>query len=1071
VDRVSLRVLFAFRCLIVLAGVSVAPPYLGAQTNPVVAENENPGTTSWRITRPTDDINLQMKAYLSTTSASAGEMVDIFASVSPAQNYTLEVYRLGYYGGDGGRLLQTIPSIQGHNQPPCPVDAVTGQITCSWSSDLSLTIPSSWTTGIYLFKFTNAAGFEYQFPFAVRDDTRIPDIIYQQPVTTYQSTYNSRSYGADTISGDTRAVKVSFDRPYYGKGGYEYERFEHETILFLEEHGYDVGYLTNIDVHRNPSRLLQPEAVIAGGHDEYWTTEIYDAFTAARDAGVNLLFMGANAAYWQIRFEASAESIPNRVMVAYKNASTDPEPVYANKTLTFRKLGRAEQQLIGVQYITFGRPGSDREFVAQNTDHWVYEGSGLADGDVVPRLIGGEVDLFFAEYPPPVSTQYTVLGSSPFRGVLDEDILAQTVIYEAPSGALVFATGSLRWQRALAGDQRQPAVRQMMKNLFDRYVGGSADTGLHISKAASLDQRGAFPVVGDTISYAFDLVNSGDLIFSNLHVRDPMSGLSAIDCGNGFPNIDWLEPTRSVTCTATYALTQSDLNRGAVVNTATVSGASAVGRFSIQSNTVTTPFLASQVACGEPEIDPSSEAGLFVWQDCSSDLSWHIVATAGGSDSVAKYDGQIVSNVSVGALSTVSFESSDIAQIENTNTLNFVLRMLRSGIDGIDFSASGATSLCLHMNPSVVGSPVYLGAAKRVFSASEFDLLTGQDCNQQPLTALSLSKSGVLDRGADAKSTPGDIIDYLFLVTNEGTGVLNAIVVEDNLPGLSPVDCGASDADGDGAIDFLAPSMSAVCGAGYAITQQDIDTGFVINTATATTGNTTAHSQTVSTPIPDGSVQVSCGRPEFDSSTEAGMFIWQDCQTTGTWHIIATAGGASTVAAYGGSIQSNTSVSGLSGVSYESSDQLSSPDTSRISFLMRMLNRGQDGIDFDSAGSTLICLNLVQNSSDSSVFLGENKLEVVADNAINLFTGLTCDDAAGSAMTLLKTGTLQSNGNRDPEVGDVIVYEFLIANTGTVELRDIQLTDPLPGIGAIDCGASDLDTDGDVDALAVGDSA
>jgi len=888
---------------------------------------------------------------------------------------------------------------------------------------------------------------------------------------TGKSTYNSRSYGADTVSGDTRAVKVSFDRPYYGKGGYEYERFEHETILFLEEHGYDVGYLTNIDVHSNPSRLLQPEAVIAGGHDEYWTTEIYDAFTAARDAGVNLLFMGANAAYWQIRFEASAEAVADRVLVAYKNASTDPEPVYDKKTLTFRKLGKAEQQLIGVQYITFGRPGSDREFVAQNTDHWVYEGSGLTDGAVVPRLIGGEVDLFFAEYPPPVSTEYTILGSSPFRGVLDEDILAQTVIYEAPSGAVVFATGSLRWQRAMAGDQRQPAVRQIMKNLFDRYVGGSSDAGLRISKTASLNQSGAFPVVGDTISYAFELVNSGDLIFSNLYISDPMSGLSSIDCGNGFPNTDWLEPTQSVTCTATYTLNPSDLRRGAVVNTATVSGSSSVGNFSIQSNTVTTPVLASQVACGEPAIDASSEAGLFIWQDCAGDLSWHIVATAGGSDSVAAYDGQVVSNVPVSALSTVSFESSDIARIENADTLDFLLRMLRSGIDGIDFSASGATGLCLSMNPSVAANPVYLGAAKLAFSELEFDLLTGQDCNQQPVTALSLNKSGVLDRGVDSISSPGDIINYLFMVTNEGAGDLNAIVVEDNLAGLSSVDCGAFDADGDGAIDVLAPSNSAICSASYSITQQDINAGFVTNTATATSGNTAAQSQTVSTPVPDEAAQVSCGNPFIDSSTEAGMFIWQDCQTTGSWHVITTAGGASSVAAYGGNIQSNASISGLSSFSYESSDQLSSPNASSILFLMRMLNRGQDGIDFDTAGSTLLCLELTQNSADNSVFLGENKVEVATDSAINLFTGLNCDVAPGAAMTLLKTGTLQSTGGRDPEVGDAIVYEFLIANTGTVELRDIQLTDPLPDMGAIDCGAADLDADGDVDSLAVGASA
>ena len=45
--------------------------------------------------------------------------------------------------------------------------------------------------------------------------------------------------------------------------------------------------------------------MIVAGHDEYWTSRMRDAFEAARDAGVNLAFFGANIGYWQMRYETA----------------------------------------------------------------------------------------------------------------------------------------------------------------------------------------------------------------------------------------------------------------------------------------------------------------------------------------------------------------------------------------------------------------------------------------------------------------------------------------------------------------------------------------------------------------------------------------------------------------------------------------------------------------------------------------------------------------------------------------------------------------------------------------------
>src|SRR5439155_14603392 len=127
----------------------------------------------------------------------------------------------------GGRFMQHIGPRSGVHRPACPPDAVTGLIACNWPTDYTLTVPTSWTTGIYLALLTNAQNYQNYVIFVVRDDSRVADLLYQQPVTTYQayndypydnttgkSLYDFNSYGANTVAGSKRAVKVSFDRPY-----------------------------------------------------------------------------------------------------------------------------------------------------------------------------------------------------------------------------------------------------------------------------------------------------------------------------------------------------------------------------------------------------------------------------------------------------------------------------------------------------------------------------------------------------------------------------------------------------------------------------------------------------------------------------------------------------------------------------------------------------------------------------------------------------------------------------------------------------------------------------------------
>src|SRR5215471_6810949 len=289
-----------------LLGVFVFAAAATAQTtNPIVLENQQPGTNAWQIGQIGSDAVGQIKGYASATSVNKGDPITFRVSANPAQSYSIDVYRIGWYQGLGARLMQHVGPLDAVTQPACPVDDTTGLRECQWSDSYTLTTQTDWTSGVYLAVLTNARSFQNYIIFVVRDDGRQAAVLYQQPVTTYQayndwpndgatgkSLYDFNSYGFTTINGLRSAVKVSFDRPYLDSGiNADFTSHEVMLIHFLEKNGYDVTYSTDVDTHLDGAHLLNRRVVISAGHDEYWTKQMYDNFTAARDAGVNLAFM------------------------------------------------------------------------------------------------------------------------------------------------------------------------------------------------------------------------------------------------------------------------------------------------------------------------------------------------------------------------------------------------------------------------------------------------------------------------------------------------------------------------------------------------------------------------------------------------------------------------------------------------------------------------------------------------------------------------------------------------------------------------------------------------------------
>jgi hypothetical protein len=506
-DRSSVRPsvrLFLGLCALASVCLFAAPDRVWAQdadpcaapANLVVAENCRPGTDGWRI----DDYATTVAGFASATSVAPGETLTFFVTAD-RPTFDLEIYRTGYYGGLGARLVLEQRGLAGQRQPSCWEQGETGLISChTWSPSYTLTVPVDWVSGVYLAKFRRPGGGEYFTTFVVRDDARSAPLLVQIPTATYQaynnwggkSTYNySSSACAVPASGQPRAVSVSFDRPYASTldDANNYLRNDFLMVQWLEAQGYDLSYVDSLDVHgygtpgaRN--RLTEAEAVLSIGHDEYWSQAMWDAFQAARDNGVDLGFFSANTAYWRVRFETGPTGGANRTLTTYKSVEGGrPDPVQS--TSTFRDpVGPAlpENQLLGA---LFTGDNDSLYFpirvTAEMAQDRLYRHTGL---QALPAgsaaLLGREVIGW--EWASVVDNGFTpegltILAESPVVGALLTDAghyrnnrVGQTVShitrYTAPSGAVVFQAGTVQWGWGLAGREPNPILRQMTYNVL-----------------------------------------------------------------------------------------------------------------------------------------------------------------------------------------------------------------------------------------------------------------------------------------------------------------------------------------------------------------------------------------------------------------------------------------------------------------------------------------------------------------------------------------------------------------------------------------------------------------------------
>lgn len=447
--------------------------------NPIVCENSKPGTDpyEWDITGAGD---ASIQGFATDISVNLGNRID-FKIDTDASAYTIDIYRTGWYGGDGARLIDSVsPSAQlPQSQPACVTDLTTELYDCgNWAVSASWQVPTTAVSGVYVAKLHRADLDESShITFIVRNDASHSDLVLQTSDPTWHA-YNS--YGGSNFyqgAANGRAYKISYNRPFATRAGSARDFYfgaEYPLVRFLERNGFDVSYIAGVDTDRNGALLTNHKVFVSVGHDEYWSGAQRANVEAARDAGVSLAFFSGNEVYWRTRYENAAAGSPDpyRTLVSYKetwgNAKIDPssewtgtwrDPRFAPQSAGG---GRPENGLTGTLYMSNFSDLPVR-VSAEEGKLRMWRNTPLANqapgsvADLAPHTVGYESneDLDNGFRPAGLIRLSTTTGAVPqylqdYGSVVAEGTTTHhTTLYRAPSGALVFSTGSIQWSWGL----------------------------------------------------------------------------------------------------------------------------------------------------------------------------------------------------------------------------------------------------------------------------------------------------------------------------------------------------------------------------------------------------------------------------------------------------------------------------------------------------------------------------------------------------------------------------------------------------------------------------------------------
>ncbi|MDQ3404714.1 MAG: DUF4082 domain-containing protein, partial [Actinomycetota bacterium] len=480
--------------------------------NQTVVENQKPGNprSEWDLGGVAGASDLE--GFATRLSTNRGGTVD-FKIDTNSSNYRIDIYRLGYYGGSGARRVHTIQRNLSSPQPPAGGDPSIGLWdAATWSVTASWTIPNDAVSGVYLAKLVQQDGNAVNhIPFVVRDDGQHHDIVFQTADTTWHA-YNgwggANLYGGNAVAG--RAYKVSYNRPittrYPNGGTYAGPQdfvlsAEHAMIRWMERNGYDVTYVTGVDVGPGNVNLTNHKMYMSVGHDEYWSADQRAHVEAARDAGVHLCFLSGNEMYWKTRWEPDINGVANRTLVCYKETVSgvkiDPSPEWTGTWRDPRSSppsdgGRPENALTGTifQVDSYQHDRIEVPYSRSRYRFWRNTGMVALNPGDTGWLSDGMLGYEWDESPDNRFRPPTLIKlSETNRNIVDKYLINygsytasapathHLTLYRAAGGALVFGSGTVFWSFGLDGQHDyinetvprvtvDPDAQQATVNLF-----------------------------------------------------------------------------------------------------------------------------------------------------------------------------------------------------------------------------------------------------------------------------------------------------------------------------------------------------------------------------------------------------------------------------------------------------------------------------------------------------------------------------------------------------------------------------------------------------------------------------
>lgn len=462
-------------------------------------ENERPGTLDWMLSKTRVDPDTKyrcpwIEGYCSHTSALAGrDRVRFFVSTNPASRFTIDVYRMGFYGGKGARHMLTLGPFEGQTQADPPIGPKRLR-DCQWESCVELPIPEDWVSGVYVGKLTaQRGGFQSYVIFIVRDE-RKADFLFQCSDTTWQA-YN-RWPNQFALYDDGRTVwywgpdvSVSFNRPY-GKycqildaplstGSGEWFLWEFPFAYWLESLGYDVSYISNLDTHASADALTRARGILSVGHDEYYSIEMFRNLQQAIGAGVSIGFFSGNTCCGRILFSPDSQGNANR---SYERIG-----VYGPRggMASFASMDRLAHdrpyanELLGAH--STGPVSGGADWICAAPDHWIFAKTGMKKGDGIPGLVGWE---WHGDPAPIPDLQIVATGPTQTEPGRPNGGVYTATVYPGPRGNVVFNASTCWWADGLSAPPGyvrpavytkplgpDPRAQQITRNVLERMKG------------------------------------------------------------------------------------------------------------------------------------------------------------------------------------------------------------------------------------------------------------------------------------------------------------------------------------------------------------------------------------------------------------------------------------------------------------------------------------------------------------------------------------------------------------------------------------------------------------------------